>query len=372
MKADGFSVSPDGRRVLSYRVKDCDAGFTLVARMVDLFPSYPCQAWLAAIAEGTLTVDGATPDSEFKLVEGMFIAYRSAPVVEPNVDEMYDIVFEDEHIAVVNKSGNLPCHPAGRYYEHSLSRMLVARNGFPNAFLVNRIDRETSGLVMVAKTQDAASRCGLAMMAGRYAKHYLVLVEGEWSLAPCGEAYNVTGTIKLVRGLIVRKKRVFVENALDGKGQIAETNFKCVWTCNGLSLLEAEPITGRPHQIRATLKAIGYPVVGDKLYGIDETIYARMDLDAITEQDLAALRMKRQALHSWRLEFRHPFSGDTISLEAPPPQGEALWEQPASDLQARDCLQEESKSFAQGNPPVLPSSCEQSRARKLASHGESQ
>ncbi len=325
-KLDGFSVSPDGRRALSYRVKKCDVGFTLMARMVGLFPSYSREAWLSAIADGTLTVDGATPIPELILVEGMLMEYRSAPVIEPDVDATYDIVFEDEHLAVVNKSGNLPCHPAGRYYEHSLSRMLVSRNGFPNAFLVNRIDRETSGLVLVAKTQDAASRCGLAMMAGRYDKQYLVLVEGAWSLCPCGEVHKVSGTIKLERGLIVRKKRVFVEGALDVKGQIAETNFKCVWTSNGLSLLEAEPITGRPHQIRATLKALGYPVVGDKLYGIDETIYARMDLDAITEQDFAALRMKRQALHSWGLVFRHPFSETTIFLEASPPENEMLWE----------------------------------------------
>lgn len=325
-KADGFSVSPVGRRTLSYRVKDCDAGFTLIDRVVSLFPSYPREAWLSAIAEETLSIDAAIPPPDLELVEGMCIEYRSVPVVEPDVDDTYDIVFEDDQIAVVNKSGNLPCHPAGRYYEHSLSRMLVSRNGFPNAFLVNRIDRETSGLVLVAKTQDTASRCGLAMMAGRYSKQYLVLVEGEWSLAPSGEVYHVTGVVKLVRGPIVRKKRVFVEGAPDGKGQNAETNFKCVWTCNGLSFLEVEPITGRPHQIRATLKAIGYPVVGDKLYGVDETIYMRMVHDAITEQDFAALRMKRQALHSWRLAFVHPFSGDTIVLEVPPPKSETLWE----------------------------------------------
>lgn len=327
-QTNGFSVEANGQRTLSYSVKDSDAGYLLIERMVDLFPSYPREAWHAALADQTLTVDGAVPSPELVLAEGMCIAYRSAPMTEPDVDATYDIVFEDDQIAVVNKSGNLPCHPAGRYYEHTLSRLLVSRNGFPNAFLVNRIDRETSGLVVVAKTQEAASRCGLAMMAGHYTKQYLVLVEGNWSLAPCGEVYHVSGMIKLERGLVVRKKRVFVERALDSKGQIAETNFNCVWIRNGLSLLEAEPITGRPHQIRATLKAIGYPVVGDKLYGVDETIYARMNDDTMTEQDFTALRMKRQALHSYRLKFCHPFSGNTLALEVPPPDDETLWKAP--------------------------------------------
>lgn len=325
-RGDGFSVASDGTRTLSYEAKDADVGLALVDCMSGLFPSYRREDWLEAIALNALTVNGVTPVPDLPLVAGMRLAYRSPAAAEPEIDATYCILFEDEHLAVVNKSGNLPCHPAGRYYEHSLSRMLVARNGFPAAFMVNRLDRETSGLVLVAKTQEAASRCGLSMMAGKYTKHYRVLVEGEWSRATVGVAHRVCGFIQLKRGSVVRKKQVFLEGCGGSEGQTAETIFTCLWKRGGLSLLDAEPITGRPHQIRATLKAIGYPVVGDKLYGLDETIYARLCCDAMTSDDRAALRMNRQALHAWTLEFHHPFSGTEISLEAPLPPGETLWQ----------------------------------------------
>ena len=107
--------------------------------------------------------------------------------------------------------------------------------------------------------------------------------------------------------------------------QSAETRFRFLSSDGVISLLEAEPITGRPHQIRATLKAMGYPVVGDKLYGVDESIYARMGEDAMTDGDWAALRMKRQALHARCLAFRHPVTREELSFEAPLPSDELLW-----------------------------------------------
>ena len=120
----------------------------------------------------------------------------------------------------------------------------------------------------------------------------------------------VRGAIVLVRGDIVRKKRVFrPDETLDPASPAhALTRFRCLGRAAGISFLEAVPETGRPHQIRATLKAIGFPVVGDKLYGVDETIYARMCADAMTPEDVAALRMSRQALHAQSLAFRHPFT----------------------------------------------------------------
>lgn len=324
-KTERFSVGSDGFRTLRYVAAPEDSGLTLLECLRKSFPSYRLEDWLAALALHTLTLDAVSTSADSILAAGMRIEYHVPKQDEPTVDGRYAVLFEDEHLAVVSKSGNMPCHPAGRYYENSLVRMLVAHNGFAEAYLVNRIDRETSGLVLVAKTQDAASRCGRSLMAGHFLKNYLVLVMGEWMHRDVW--HEVRGTIALERGAVVRKKRVFRlqdENA-DHAGQSAETHFRLVWTANGISLLEARPITGRPHQIRATLKAIGYPVVGDKLYGVDETIYARMTSDTMTSADAAALRMDRQALHSWRLEFRHPFTQNRLTFEAPPPPDEPLW-----------------------------------------------
>jgi len=291
-----------------------DAGAPLIDALMRKFPSYKRAEWLAVATDGCLFIDGARTNLHEPAIAGTRVIFQPPECEEPVVDDSYSIVFEDEHIAVVNKSGNLPCHPAGRYFENSLSRMLVARNGFDAAFMVNRIDRETSGIVLVAKTTEAASRCGQDLMAGRFEKKYLVLVAGCWTLP---REHTATGSIRLERGEVVRKKRVFAQ---DGAGAVCTTKFRLlsVDAERDLSLLEAEPVTGRPHQIRATLKALGHPVAGDKLYGPDETIYARLRADTLTPADITALSgFPRQCLHSWRLAFPHPFTRAEISFEAP-------------------------------------------------------
>ena len=320
-----FAVEPDGTRTLACRVSAEQAGGALLDILRRAHPGYAEADWLEAIDSGALTVDGRPAAADAPLAEGMRIACRIPPRPEPAVDDRFDIVFEDAHVAVVSKSGNLPCHPAGRYYANTLLGLLATRRGLRDAALVNRIDRETSGLVLVAKTREAASACGAMMMAGRFDKRYRVLVEGAW---PCHDGWRaVRGAIVLVRGDIVRKKRLFrPDETLDPASPAhALTRFRCLGRAAGLSLLEAVPETGRPHQIRATLKAIGFPVVGDKLYGVDETIYARMCADAMTPADAAALRMNRQALHAQSLAFRHPFTKEDLAFEAPFPPDEPLW-----------------------------------------------
>ena len=325
-KPEGFHIEPDGSRTLAHVITAEETGTSLMACLLRRFPSYSREAWLEVIGTQALTLDGVCPLPDAVLTAGARLVCRVARRDEPEVDDRYHILFEDEQVAVINKSGNLPCHPAGRYYEHSLVRLLLARNHFPEAHLVNRIDRETSGLVLVAKTTEAASRCGRALMDGHFRKSYWVLVEGDWWR---DEPWRtVRGKIRLERGGVVRKKYVFTETDGQTLGvgeQSAETRFRFLSSDGVISLLEAEPVTGRPHQIRATLKAMGHPVVGDKLYGVDESIYARMGEDAMTDGDWAALRMKRQALHAWRLAFRHPFTRDFLSFEAPLPDDELLW-----------------------------------------------
>lgn len=325
-KPEEFRVDSAGRRTLSCVVTPEEAGSELLRVLLRRFPSYKREAWLEAIASQALTLDGVGTSPDIIVVGGMTIACCLSPREEPSIDDRYCILYEDEQIAVINKSGNLPCHPAGRYYEHTLVRLLLVRNHFTEAHLVNRIDRETSGLVLVAKTAAAATCCGRALMGGHFRKSYWVLVEGVWPSTDLSR--TVRGVIRLERGGVVRKKYVFRETDEPTRGegeQFAETQFRFLSGDGVLSLLEAEPITGRPHQIRATLRSIGYPVVGDKLYGVDESIYARMGDGAMTDQDWSVLRMKRQALHARCLAFRHPVTRENLVFEAPLPDNELLW-----------------------------------------------
>ena len=113
----------------------------------------------------------------------------------------------------------------------------------------------------------------------------------------------------------IKKKLKFVENAVDiSEAMAVETYFELLKKNNGFSLLSARLLTGRMHQIRATLRGLGYPVVGDKLYGLDEQFYRRFALDTLTAEDRQALILDRQALHCCKLSFAHPVSGEILTF----------------------------------------------------------
>ena len=263
------------------------------------------------------------------------------PVSEPPVDGSYAILFEDETVAVVAKSGNIPCHAGGRYREHTFAHLLAKRIGFHDLHWVNRLDRETSGTVVVAKTADAASRLGVSLMRGRFTKRYWAIVHcGSVPALPSADSgtwATVCGTLFPAHGCGVFKMRLFVLEGADvpdsraavvptGPGQSCETHLRLLGRRGGFALVEAEPVTGRVHQIRATLRALGLPIVGDKLYGPDPGIYARLCEDALTEADHAALLLSRQALHAHSIAFPHPYTGGTVQATAPlPPDMDGFW-----------------------------------------------
>ncbi len=271
---------------------------------------------------------------------------------DPPVDFSYEVLLDEPGFAVVSKSGNLPCHPAGNYRNHTLEALLRADPRFSEVHFVNRLDRETSGIVLVAKDAPTASLLGRALMQGRFAKEYLALTEGPWRHGT-GE-YTARGVVCPASTRVVRKLRVFLPEGtssfpegvfprpsgaaepptelpdppqprLPSPGtpfpgaQTAETRFLPVREENGLVLLRVRPVTGRPHQIRATLKALGYLLVGDKLYGPDGGIYARLCGGVSpSPEELARLRLPRQALHASRLVFPHPYDrGRTVDVASP-------------------------------------------------------
>jgi 23S rRNA pseudouridine955/2504/2580 synthase/23S rRNA pseudouridine1911/1915/1917 synthase len=306
-----MKITADGHKQLTLQLTETHQGKTILDVLVATFPSYPEQSFVDACAAGYVKIDGAVAESASKLVAGSVLEYLVPMQEEPEVDTHIEIMYEDEHLAVINKPSNLPCHPSGSYFKNTLIELLKDKYGFSEAFMVNRLDRETSGIVIVAKSQEGASLLGKALMEHGFEKHYLVKVVGEWKHA---STYVARGYIWLERGTVVRKKRVFSET--EQRGQECVTELRLISTDGKHSLVEATPITGRPHQIRATMKALGYPVVGDKLYGVDETIYARMAAHEMTDEDWVRLEAPNQALHSWRTSFINPYTGKLMEFEA--------------------------------------------------------
>lgn len=304
---------------MTFSIRAKDAGKTLVDFLSVRFPYHDAAAWRRLIQEGRVRVNGrsALPDAVLQVAD--VLRYDASDIPEPPVNTAFSVVTDDPLLLIVNKPGNLPCHPGGRYFNHTLWALLKERQGVKDPVFINRLDRETSGLVVIAKTPEAAQNLWKQFAAHKVVKRYTAFVEGVFP-----ERAEAAGWLVADAGSAIRKKRKFVPGKADAKppdtsAEWAETAFERVRVCDGFSVVTAQPRTGRLHQIRATLLALGFPVTGDKLYGVDETLFLRFCTDSLTEADRLRLRLPRQALHAGYLRYHHPRFGALTEVDAPLP-----------------------------------------------------
>jgi len=270
--------------------------------------------WQSLIREGRIAVNGIRVRASRRLHAGDVVAFDVRGVPEPEVDPSYSVELERSDFLIVSKSGCLPVHPSGCYFRNTLLTLMKERYG--ELFVVNRLDRETSGLVVLARNAETAGVLNGLFATRQVEKTYLAAVFGAF---PAGTAVK-SGWLSSDPVSPVRKKRRFTE--ADPGTEDAEpcsTEFRCLKSCGGFSLVECRPHTGRLHQIRATLRSCGFPVVGDKLYGPDDTIFLRFTDNSMTDADRAALALPTQALHAWRLRFTAPGSDEAVLCESAPP-----------------------------------------------------
>lgn len=215
------------------------------------------------------------------------------PVVhEPEIDTRYRVIHEDSDILVIDKPANLPVHPTGSYRMNTLIHLLEKTYG--RVHPVHRLDRETSGVMMLARNPQAARI--IAENFHRSEKTYLVAVVGVF-----GGMRVVDMPLGPKKGSLIRIRQGF-----NPEGQSARTRFRLVAQRKYHSLLLARPETGRRHQIRAHLAEIGFPVVGDKIYGANEGHFLRFIESGWDEAMGKELGLDRQFLHCWKMRFRNP------------------------------------------------------------------
>jgi len=308
-------------RRLRFTVPLDKAGIVLIDFLVSRFPYLSSREWEARIESGNVTVNGGAVLPGRVLSFRDVLEYLAWDLPEPEVPLDVRLLFRDGDLVVIDKPAGLPCHPGGRYFNNTAWAILKARHGIEDPVLVNRLDRETSGLMLVALSPAQAKRCQSQFARRTVEKEYVAMVEGIFP-----GSHRARGFIGPDEASPVRKKRVFIpaEPALSagapgGEWQEADTEFEAVGRYGGISEVRARPRTGRLHQIRATLCALGFPVVGDKLYGRDPGIFLRFCDGSLTAADRAALRMDRQALHASRLAFRHPRDNRLMEFAAPVP-----------------------------------------------------
>ena len=301
------------RRVIRSAVDWSNEGNRLIDYLAGRFTYRSAEEWMARIADGEILLNGEKVAPETLLKQHDIIEYFPGDIPEPPADLNYKVAYEDDTLLVIDKPGNLCVHPAGPFFKHTLWHPLSTRCG--KVHIVNRLDRETSGLLIAAKTPEAAAR--LSSKNWELHKEYQALVFGDFT-----EEINAKGFLIPDTGSIVRKKRRFVfelpENikGIESSHTILRKEYSVP---GGKTIVRAIPITGRLHQIRATLYSLGFPMVGDKLYGPDERIYLKIRNQEITDDDRELLQMPRQALHSAYLEFKHPKTGEIIKTASPLP-----------------------------------------------------
>lgn len=221
------------------------------------------------------------------------------------------ILRNDDDLLVINKPGWLVCHPSKNGPLSSLVGAAREYTGLETLHLVARLDRETSGLVLFAKRPAVARRYQMAIQDRRVRKAYLAILEGE-----LGESVKVKQSI-------ARRKRgsgpVFAKNEVrcDAGAKTAVTTFTPLATRGGYTLAQVEPHTGRQHQIRVHAEWLDHRVVGDKVYGPDETLFLEFIENGWTSRLDESLPLRRQALHSYRYVFEFRDRVDTLIAPFP-------------------------------------------------------
>lgn len=241
---------------------------------------------------------------------------------EPVVPLGFEILLDDGEVLAVDKPAGLPMHPTATYHKHTLSFLLRERLRGPDGYapqIAHRLDRETSGVVLCGRTRGAARSLKMAFEAHRVRKTYLAIVRGEID----SEAFAIDLPLEPARSGL----HVLMNVAGEG-GLSAHTEVRVRARRAGHSLVELFPRTGRQHQLRVHLSAIGHPIVGDKLYGPErEAPFLEYIETGMTPELTRRLGHERQALHAHAVTFAHPASGTDVTVSAPlAPDLERLWE----------------------------------------------
>ena len=270
--------------------------------------------WQKAVRNGEILLNGSRTRPSRILHGDETIDFQVPDVQEPPVRTDFRILAEYPRYIAVEKPGNLPVHPSGCFFKHTL--LMLLRKEYGELYPVNRLDRETSGIVLFARDPAAAGILGTALAARSVLKKYIVYVHGRF---PEG-TLDASGWLSGDPVSPIRKKRRFTyqkpdcPEAEDCRTEFIHLNIFC-----DCSKVECILHTGRLHQIRATLFSLGFPVVGDKLYGLDDGIFDRFADGRMTEDDKKMLIIERQALHAYEIKMTDPFDGEEKVLKSPVP-----------------------------------------------------
>ena len=278
-----------------------------LARALPQYSRARLQGWIEA---GAIQVNGRRPRAKDKVVGGERVEIEARLEVDVQVapEAMpLEIVFKDRALFVINKPAGLVVHPGAGNSRHTLQNALLALDPklavVPRAGLVHRLDKDTSGLLVVARTPEVHTTLVAALAEREIERHYIAL---------CSGVMTGGGTIDEPIG---RHRSQRTKMAVRSDGRPSVTHYRLMKRFRAHTLLHVQLESGRTHQIRVHLAHIGYPVVGDPVYGGRRRFPAAASPALIAELEA----FTRQALHAARLKLAHPITGKEVEWEAPLP-----------------------------------------------------
>lgn len=283
------------------------------------FPRLSRTAIQRLIQQAAITVNGKPTKASYEMAGGDVVELVIPPPEPRDVvaeDIPLEIIYEDEHIIAINKAVGIICHPARGDQTGTIANALVF---YANSLshgedpfrpgIVHRLDKNTTGVMLVAKEDEAHWRLALQFERRTVQKTYLAVVEGEPQLdsdtidAPIG----VHPVVREKFAVMMRENKINV-------GKQAVTSYQVAERYRGFTLMRLSPKTGRTHQLRVHMSWIGHPIVGDMMYG-----GRAVSAFSLTGSGSQEPILKHQALHAWRIQFRHPITGQAMDIEAPFP-----------------------------------------------------
>ncbi len=256
------------------------------------------------IAEGSVFLRGRSAKAASRIVPGETVSLRYPRCEEPPCPHAsLPVLHEDESLLAISKPAGILCHPTDRTVLNTVTAIL--RRQFPGTALrlAHRLDRDTSGVLLLAKSAEAAKRLQRDFLRRRVQKEYLAIVRGRAPFQKIDVALPIGR-----EGLGIHVRQIV------GTGSPAQTEFECLQASPSASLLLARPRTGRLHQIRVHLAFLGLPLLNERLYGEDGGKLFLAELASARKEGAP-----RQMLHARRLIIDHPMNGRRLSIEAPVP-----------------------------------------------------
>jgi len=306
------------------------AGMRLDAYLAQAIPEISRARVQMLIEAGQVRVDGAAAKGKQKMRGGEAIEIEGEPHPAPlhatPEDIPLDILYEDKFLAVVNKPAGMMVHAGAGSSEDARNRgtlvnallfhmaKLSEAGGELRPGIVHRLDKQTSGVIVVAKDDATHRKLGEMFATRRVAKRYIALLHGTLAKE------NVTVNLPVARDL-VRRTRMTTRRA-DGRNAVSHFSVveRLATRYGAFTLVEVRIETGRTHQIRVHAQSLGHPVVGDTLYGAPRVIKPALSKDGVARPTEASVGLERNFLHAAHLEFAHPQTGKAVAVDAPLPR----------------------------------------------------